>query len=199
MAKSFDRPPRRTSYPTQPGGIYSRGSTPGLPIPIPVEIAPHGDLTREQAEAEDRAIEADGRRLGERLLAFKAHNGWKVLGYPSWKAYVEQRLSRSLSAVNRQLQAAQARLDLNPDIPDHTSQDSAFCAALDDKVNPPPVKPKRLTDSEARERARAEKQQARESDPESCAIDRAISEALTCSRCGQPLPTGARLDPGPDA
>jgi hypothetical protein len=195
MAKPFDRPARRTSYPTQPGGIYSRGSTPGLPIPIPVEVATHGDLSREQAEREATAIESDARRLGERLLAFKDRNGWKALGYPSWRAFVDERLSVSLRTVNRQIEAERARQD-TPHVDVLTTPvDRTFCPALDDKVNPPPVKVKRLTDSEARDRAREQRQQARLSDPDARAVDAAIAQAqATCSRCN-----GSGLDPGPDA
>jgi hypothetical protein len=197
MAKSFDRPPRRTSYPTQPGGIYSAGSKPGLPIPI--EVATTGDLSRPEAERELSAIESDGRRLGERLLAFRERNGWRALGYASWKAFVAERLTQSLSTIDRQLQAARARRDLIPDNPDETGQDSAICGALDRKATPQPVKVKPASDREAIARSREQRQQARLSDPEARAVDEAIAQAIaqaqaTCSRCN-----GSGLDPGPDA
>jgi hypothetical protein len=177
MAKPVERPARRQLPTHLQGGPYSHGSTPGAPIPAPAQIeAPRtGPMTGAEAHAADQLIQADDRRLGERLVEFHDRFGWKALHFPSWKAYVETRTTRTTSAINKQMQAARARATLNLDKPDHSGQDGENFPTLSGKAF---GTGKRKSDSRARAEGRKARKAARASDPDSRAVDDAIADVV---------------------
>jgi hypothetical protein len=199
MAKSFDRPPRRTSYPTQPGGIYSAGSKPGLPIPV--EVSPIGDMDATQAKAACTAIRHSLEDARARLLDLHDRKGWKALGYPSWRECAKAEFGLAQSQLYRLLDAARVEREISP-IGEKSSLPESHLRELAKAPEGRRAEALRIAHQAtgakptAKDVARAV---ANLSDPESRAVDQAIAETLTCSRCGQPLPTGSNLDPGPEA
>ena len=66
------------------------------------------DTTKQQAQFMldqlkelDRLVHRAYFEMGRLLNAFKTHDLWKVLGYDSWKAMVEEELSCSVSTASR--------------------------------------------------------------------------------------------------
>jgi hypothetical protein len=209
MAKSFDRPARRQlpshlqaaslkGPGSNPGSGYSLGhsSTPGLPIPV--EVSPMGDMDATQAKAACTAIRHSLEDARARLLDLHDRKGWKALGYKSWSDCCSMEFGKSRAQVYRLLEAAKVDRELSPigdkpPLPESIARELAKAPegrraeALGIAHQATGAKPT------AKDVARAVASMDA-SGPDARAVDQAISEALTCSRCGQPLPTGSRLD-----
>jgi hypothetical protein len=216
MAKPFDRPARRQlpshlqaaslkgpGPGSSPGSGYSLGhsSTPGLPIPV--DVAPQGDMDATQAKAACSAIRHSLEDARARLLDLHDRKGWKALGYPSWRECAMAEFGKSQAQIYRWLEAARVDREISPigekpPLPESIARELAKAPegrraeALGIAHQATGAKPT------AKDVARAVAS-LNASGPETQAVDAAIAEALTCSRCGQPLPTGSGVDPGPDA
>jgi hypothetical protein len=105
MAKPIERPTRRTNFPHQ-GGMYSAGSTAGLPLP-PAAIST-GDSPRDEALARESRLLSRAKAFDDELLAFHDRKDWKALGYPTFDAWVSERLDLNRSTVFRHLARARA-------------------------------------------------------------------------------------------
>lgn len=103
MAKFPERHAHRTNYPRQ-GGMYSSGSTPGLPIPV--EVARQGPMSREEATTACRSIRSHLESAGAQLLELHDREGWKALGYASWRECAVAEFGKSQSRVYELLAAA---------------------------------------------------------------------------------------------
>jgi hypothetical protein len=72
-------------------------------------------MTAEEARACVEWVRAGIEQMRRDLLELREREGWKALGYPSWRACAVVEFGVSLATVYRQLEAAAIERDLSQD------------------------------------------------------------------------------------